>query len=64
MDGQVEHTIKTLEDMLRECITDFKGSWDDHLSLIEFSYNYSYHSNSRMAPFEALYGQRGRSSVG
>ncbi|XP_015087150.1 uncharacterized protein LOC107030363 [Solanum pennellii] len=40
--GQVERTIKTLEDMLRECIIDFKGSLDDHLPLIEFSYNNSY----------------------
>ena len=26
--------IQTLEDMLRACILDFKGSWDDHLPLI------------------------------
>ena len=44
-DGQAEHTIQTLEDMLRACIIDFKGSWDDHLPLIEFSYNNSYHSS-------------------
>ena len=36
-DGQAERTIQTLEDMLRACIIDFKGSWDDHLSLIEFA---------------------------
>ena len=33
-DGQAERTIQTLEDMLRACIIDFKGSWDDHLPLI------------------------------
>ena len=38
-DGQAEHTIQTLEDMLRACVIDFRGSWDDHLSLIEFAYN-------------------------
>ena len=43
---------------------DFKGSWDDHLSLIEFSYNNSYHSNIQIDPYEALYGRRCRSSVG
>ena len=43
---------------------DFKGSWDDHLSLIEFAYNNSYHSSIQMAPYEALYGRRCRSSVG
>ena len=43
---------------------DFKGSWDDHLPLIQFSYNNSYHSSIRMEPFEALYGRRCRSPVG
>ncbi|GJZ31321.1 putative reverse transcriptase domain-containing protein [Tanacetum coccineum] len=38
-DGQSEHTIQTLEDMLRACVIDFGGSWDVHLSLAEFSYN-------------------------
>ncbi|GJX66477.1 putative reverse transcriptase domain-containing protein [Tanacetum coccineum] len=32
-DGQSEHTIPTLEDMLRACIMDFGGSWDTHLPL-------------------------------
>ncbi|GJW54017.1 putative reverse transcriptase domain-containing protein [Tanacetum coccineum] len=44
-DGQSEHTIQTLEDMLRACVMDFGGSWDTHLPLIEFSYNNSYHRN-------------------
>ncbi|GKF67293.1 putative reverse transcriptase domain-containing protein [Tanacetum coccineum] len=30
-DGQSEHTIQTLEDMLRACVLDFRGSWDVHL---------------------------------
>ncbi|GJX35388.1 putative reverse transcriptase domain-containing protein [Tanacetum coccineum] len=30
-DGQSEHTIQTLEDMLRACVIDFEGSWDVHL---------------------------------
>ncbi|GJR34073.1 putative reverse transcriptase domain-containing protein [Tanacetum coccineum] len=38
-DGQSERTIQTLEDMLRACVLDFRGSWDVHLSLVEFSYN-------------------------
>ncbi|GJY97127.1 putative reverse transcriptase domain-containing protein [Tanacetum coccineum] len=32
-DGQSEHTIQTLEDMLRACVIDFGGSWDVHLPL-------------------------------
>ncbi|WMV24292.1 hypothetical protein MTR67_017677 [Solanum verrucosum] len=50
--------------MLRACMIDFKGSWDDHLPLIEFAYNNSYHSNIQMFPYEALYGRRCRSPVG
>ena len=63
-DGQAERTIQTLEDMLRACVLEFQGSWDDHLPLIEFAYNNSYHSSIEMAPFEALYGRRCRSPVG
>ena len=43
---------------------DFKGNWDDHLHLIEFSYNNSYHSSIQMAPYEALYGRRCRYPIG
>ncbi|XP_062028654.1 uncharacterized protein LOC133744583 [Rosa rugosa] len=52
-----------LEDMLRACVLDFKGSWEDHLPLIEFSYNNSYHSSIGMAPYEALYGRPCRSPI-
>ena len=60
-DGQFERTIQTLEDMLRACVLDFKGGWDQHLSLIEFAYNNSYQSTIQMAPYEALYGRKCRS---
>lgn len=63
-DGQAESTIQNLEDMLRACVVDFKGSWYDHLSLNEFSYNNSYHSCIQMAFFEALYERRCRSLIG
>ncbi|GJX71174.1 reverse transcriptase domain-containing protein [Tanacetum coccineum] len=62
-DGQSERTIQTLEDMLRACVMDFGGSWDTHLPLVEFSYNNSYHTSIKCAPFEALYGQKCRSPV-
>nr|GEV83011.1 hypothetical protein [Tanacetum cinerariifolium] len=62
-DGQSERTIQTLEDMLRACVLDFKGSWDVHLPLVEFSYNNSYHSSVRCAPFEALHGRKCRSLI-
>ncbi|GJV28832.1 putative reverse transcriptase domain-containing protein [Tanacetum coccineum] len=62
-DGQSERTIQMLEDMLRACVMDFSGSWDTHLPLIEFSYNNSYHTSIKCAPFEAPYGQKCRSPV-
>ncbi|GJR89612.1 putative reverse transcriptase domain-containing protein [Tanacetum coccineum] len=62
-DGQSECTIQTLKDMLRACVLDFRGSWDVHLSLVEFLYNNSYHSSVRCAPFEALYGRKCRSTI-
>ncbi|GJR80344.1 putative reverse transcriptase domain-containing protein [Tanacetum coccineum] len=52
-----------MEDMLRACVMDFGGSWDTHLPLIEFSYNNSYHTSIKCAPFEALYGRKCRSPV-
>nr|GEY15822.1 reverse transcriptase domain-containing protein [Tanacetum cinerariifolium] len=61
--GQSERTIQTLEDMLRACFLDFRGSWDVHLSLVEFSYNNSYHSSVRCALFEALYERKCQSPI-
>nr|GEZ17778.1 transposon Ty3-G Gag-Pol polyprotein [Tanacetum cinerariifolium] len=57
-DGQSERIIQTLEEMLRAYVLDFVGSWDVHLSLVEFSYNNSYHSSVRCVLFEALYGKK------
>ncbi|GJY09791.1 putative reverse transcriptase domain-containing protein [Tanacetum coccineum] len=48
-DGQSERTIQTLEDMLRACVIDFRKGWDKHLSLVEFSYNNSYHASIKAA---------------
>nr|GEV37778.1 hypothetical protein [Tanacetum cinerariifolium] len=58
-----ERIIQTLEDMLRVRVLDFKGSWDVHLLLVEFSYNNSYHYSMRCALFEALYGRKCRSLI-
>ena len=44
-DGQSERTIQTLD------------NWGQHMTLVEFAYNNSYHSLIQMAPYEALYGQ-------
>lgn len=50
-----QRTIQTLEDMLMVCILDLKVGWEEHLPLIEFSYNNSYQVTIGMAPFEATW---------
>ncbi|GJQ97508.1 hypothetical protein Tco_0008647 [Tanacetum coccineum] len=62
-DEQSKRTIQTLEDMLRACAIDFGKGWVNHLPLVEFSYNNSYHASIKAAPFEALYGRKCRSPV-
>ncbi|GJQ94634.1 reverse transcriptase domain-containing protein [Tanacetum coccineum] len=62
-DRQSERTIQTLKDMLRACAIDFGKGWVNHLPLVEFSYNNSYHASIKVAPFKALYGRKCRSSV-
>nr|GFC42418.1 putative reverse transcriptase domain-containing protein [Tanacetum cinerariifolium] len=62
-DSQSERTIQTLEDMLRACAIDFGKGWVNHLPLVKFSYNNSYHASIKAAPFEALYGRKCRSPI-
>ena len=52
-----------LEDMLRACVTSSKGSWEKWLPLAEVSYNNSSQASIKMAPFEALYGQKCRTPL-
>ncbi|GJU48203.1 putative reverse transcriptase domain-containing protein [Tanacetum coccineum] len=49
--------------MLRACAIDFRKGWVNHLPLVEFSYNNSYHASIKAAPFEALYGRKCRLPV-
>nr|GFD11703.1 putative reverse transcriptase domain-containing protein [Tanacetum cinerariifolium] len=37
--------------------------WVNHLPLVEFSYNNSYHASIKAAPFEALYDRKCHSPV-
>nr|GEY53368.1 hypothetical protein [Tanacetum cinerariifolium] len=62
-DVQSERTIQKLKDMLRACVLDFGKGWDEHLPLVEFSYNNSYHTSIKVALFEALYGRKCRSPI-
>jgi hypothetical protein len=62
-DGQTERVNQILEDMLWACVLHYGKNWDKCLSLAEFSYNNSYQSSLKMAPFEALYGRRCRTPL-
>lgn len=52
-----------LENLLRAYLLEFGGNWKDHLPLVKFTYNNSYQVIGGIIPFEALYGQRFRTSV-
>ena len=41
----------------------YKGNWDDHLPLIVFAHNNSYHSSIQRDPYGAVYGKRSRSPI-
>ena len=56
-DGQSERVIQVLEDLLRACVLDLKGNWDDYLPLVEFAHNNSFQASIGMAHFETLYGR-------
>ena len=61
--SQLERIIQILEDMLRACVLDLKCSWEEHLPLVEFSYNNNYQASIQMTPYEAFYGSPCRSQV-
>ena len=49
--------------MLQAYVLDHKGSWEEHLPLVEFAHNNSYQVSIQMAPYEALYGRPCRSPI-
>lgn len=62
-DGQLERTIQTLKDLLRAYILEFRVNWEENMSLIEFTYNNSYHFITGMTFDEALYGRKCQTHV-
>ena len=62
-DGQSERIIQILEDMLRCYILEFKGTWEQHLLLIEVAYNNSVQLSIKTEPYEALYGRKCRTPL-
>ena len=51
------------EDMLRACVLDHKGSWEENLPLVEFAYKNSYQTSIQLEPYEALYERPCRSPI-
>ena len=49
--------------MLRACVLDHKGSWEEHFPLVEFTYNNSYQASIQMVSYEAFYGRPCRSPL-
>ena len=42
---------------------DLKGSWEEHSSMVEFSYNNNYQVSIQLTPYEALYGRPCQSPI-
>ncbi|XP_040940100.1 uncharacterized protein [Gossypium hirsutum] len=57
-DGQSDRAIQILEDMLRGCVMEFRGRWEEYMPLAEFTCNNSYQSSIQMTPYEVLYGSK------
>lgn len=55
--GQTKRMNRIMENLLRACIMDSKGHWEQHLHLVEFTYNNSYQTTMGMTPFETSYGR-------
>jgi hypothetical protein len=56
-DGQTEVVNKCLETYLSCFSSEKKNQWAQWLPLVEWWYNTSYHTTTRMTPFEVVYGQ-------
>ena len=56
-DGQTERANRTIEDMLRACVSPHHDDWDQHLVAIEFAYNNSIQASTGYTPFYLNYGR-------
>jgi hypothetical protein len=55
-DGQTEVVNRTLSTMLRDVLKKNIKMWEECLPHVEFAYNHSLHSTTKMCPFEIVYG--------
>ena len=63
IDGQTKRVNKVLEDMLIMYVMEKMTKWEDHLHLVEFSFNNGQQATLHMSLFEALYGKNCRTLV-
>jgi hypothetical protein len=62
-DGQTEVVKKTLSTMLRAVLKKNIKMWEGCLPHVEFAYNRSLHSTTKMCPFEIVYGLLPRAPI-
>jgi hypothetical protein len=62
-DGQTENANGIWEDTLRHFVGPYQRNWDQHLSVVEFAVNYSYHSGIKSTPFLLNFGQHPQDPV-
>ncbi len=56
-DGQMERTIRTLEEMMRCFCDEETSNWDDLLPPLQFAYNNAYQASTQHTPFFMNYGR-------
>jgi hypothetical protein len=62
-DGQTEVINHTLSTMLRAILKTNLKLWEECLSHIEFTYNRSVHSTTKVSPFQVVYGFNPRAPI-
>jgi transposase InsO family protein/translation initiation factor IF-1 len=62
-DGQTEVVNRSLSTMLRAILKDKLRLWEECLPHIEFAYNRSIHSTTKLSPFMVVYGYNPRAPI-
>jgi transposase InsO family protein len=62
-DGKTEVVNRTLSTMLRVVLKTNLKLWEECLPHIEFAYNRSFHSTTKMSPFQVVYGFNPRTPI-
>jgi transposase InsO family protein len=62
-DGQIEVVNRTLSTMLQDILKTNLKLWEECLPHIEFAYNRSVHSTTKVSPFQIVYGFNPRAPI-